>query len=107
MFGGQNTKWSVGSSIIAAFPTDEKEWRNMGNLNTARESHGVIIHHGEFLILGGYSYISEYEDDLNTEKCTLSDDKKRIFCKEVGPLLVYSYYLSPAMMLVPYDYCQK
>ena len=104
MFGG-DSKWSSG--IIAAFSTVTKQWKKMGELNTARDGHGVIIQREEFIITGGRHHTKSGNNNiwsLSTERCTLTGDK--IDCVDVGPHL-NDYWIYPEMMHVPHDYCLK
>ena len=104
MFGG-DSQWST--SIIAAFSTLTKQWKKMGELNTARDGHGVIIQRGEFIIIGGVETKKSGASPIvpmSTERCTLTGDK--INCVDVGPWLT-NYWSYPEIMHVPHDYCLK
>ena len=89
IFGGD---WS---NVIASFSTTSMEWRKLGYLNKARNGHGVIIHQGEFIIVGGYA---------DTERCILNGDS--VQCSTVDPELE-GYYYYPEMMSVPENFCPK
>ena len=108
IFGGYKSKISfygmtrgIYSSVIASFSTTTKRWEKLGYLNEARTVHGVIVHQGEFIIVGGYNENIRY---LSTERCILSDDL--VQCSTAGPKLQgYSYY--PEMMLVSENFCSS
>ena len=111
MFGGKrgtNGKfyWIQRSiSTIAAFSTLTKKWKNIGDLKISRFGHGVIFQRGEFIIIGGESFVdSGQKFSLSTERCTLKDDA--IDCTVVDPMLE-KYHNYPEMMQVPIDYCPK
>ena len=71
----------------------------VGKLKEARRSHNVIVHQGQFIVVGGYHWT-----DITTERCTLDDNS--IECTSTDPkLLGYGYY--PEMMSVPQNYCSK
>lgn len=66
-------------------------------MNQGRWGHGVIVHQGQFIVVGGYS------GPLRTERCELKDES--IQCKTVDPELSnYRYY--PEMMSVT-KYCYE
>ena len=99
-FGGQTGHSTT--KTIASFSTITKVWKICGKLQNARSGHGVFIHEGDFVIVGGT--MNGGEIDVPTERCNLNGD--RIQCTVVEPKLSdYKYY--PEMIAVPHDYCPK
>ena len=87
-------------NVIAAFDTTKKQWDKIGKLNQARSGHGVIVHQGQFIVVGG-GFLSA---PIGTERCKLKDDSMK--CTTVDPELKgYRFY--PEMMSVPGNFCQK
>ena len=107
IFGGQISHPNEANKnlmkTIAAFSTITIQWKKVGELNFIRHGHGVIIHQGEFVVIGGWNYAVD-DRKLKTERCTLTDDL--IECTAVDPVLD-NYVNYPEMIRVPYDYCQK
>ena len=95
LFGGYD-----GGSIktIAGFDTNTKQWKKLGYLNQGRRGHGLIVHQGQFIVVGGY------KGSLATERCILKGDS--IQCTTDGPELD-DYYFYPELMSVPENYCPK
>ena len=58
--------WRESSKTIARLDLATSCWTKIGELNTAREGHGVIYNGEVFLIVGVYD---------KTEKCTLSGNE--------------------------------
>ena len=56
-------------STIARFDPIENSWTKLGNLNVARQAHGVIQIDNEFIVVGGTR--SGFEDEP-TESCKLN-----------------------------------
>ena len=97
IFGGYDGSWTDDTKRIAAFDTTSKQWKRLGQLNQARRGHGVILHQGQFIVVGG-------KYPLGTERCILNGDS--IQCTTVDPELEnYKYY--PEMMSVPGNFCSK
>ena len=49
-----NYKMNAGpEETIASFNPITKKWKKCGQLNEARNRHGVIYHNGAFIIIGG------------------------------------------------------
>ena len=96
----------ISIKTIAAFSTVTKEWKKYGELNYARYGHGVFVHQGEFIVVGGEHYggSDDHATKLSTERCTLVEDS--IECKAVDPVF-NNYFSYPEMIRVPYDYCQE
>ena len=87
------------TKTIAAFSTVTKKWKKCGELNDARSGHGVFMHQGEFIVVGGRHYQGD-----PTDRCTLVKDT--IICKVVDPVFK-RHFAYPEMIRVPYDYCQE
>ena len=85
------------SKIIAAFSTSSKSWRRIGELNAARAYHGVLLHDGAFIVVGGCNR------KCFIERCTITYGSKP--CENISPRLEKSYRYDSTMMSVPYDYC--
>ena len=84
--------------MIARFETSTKQWQKLGELNQARHGHGVIIHQGEFVVVGGGVGTKK------TESCALNGDS--IQCVAVEPRLnLHDTY--PEVMSVPESFCLK
>ena len=66
--------------------------------------HGVIIHQGQFIVVGGNNGLKGLETGFGTESCILKGDS--IQCTTVGPELE-NYYWYPEMMPVPENFCPK
>ena len=86
------------SNIIAAFDTTTKQWNKLGELNQARHGHGVILHQGQFIVVGSYS------DEAVTEQCTLKGDS--VVCTPVSSEHEV-YWFQPNMMSVTENFCPK
>ena len=93
-FGGYTDNFS---NVIASFDTSTKIWKKLGKLNQARRGHGVIVHQGQFIVVGGYS------GSLGTERCILKDNSIR--CETVEPKLE-QYYWYPEMLSVTDNFCR-
>ena len=93
---------SRAQKTIAAFDTIKKEWKYMGDLKEDRIHHGVIIHDGDFLVIGGFYWGIESGHDLSIERCILADDS--IQCQLIDPVLEARSEF-PAMMHVSDDFC--
>ena len=104
IFGGQTAWDSSGiTKNIASFSTKTKDWKKCGQLKKDRYGHGVFVHEGDFIIIGGRNG-NRPNDPLSTERCILKEDT--IHCTVVKPKLWdYGYY--PEMIAVPHDYCPK
>lgn len=105
-FGGWRGSYHLGSPacnsyVIASFSTNTKQWKRIGFLNNARNSHGVMIDQGEFIIVGGYN---EKIGLLGTERCSLIGDSMK--CTTVDPGLE-GYYYTPELMSVSENFCPK
>ena len=66
VFGGFFWTWrdNTPMSTISKYNPDNDKWTKIGNLNTARQMHDVMINQGAFLIIG----------DGPTEKCELESN---------------------------------
>ena len=102
IFGGQIGD-SGATKTIAAFSTITKEWEKSGELNFARYGHGVSIQKGTFIVIGGVDFVTGYELERKTERCTLIDEA--IQCTAIDPVL-NTYFNYPEMMYIADDYCQ-
>ena len=82
-------------STIARFDPFEKkldkEWKKLGDLNVAREGHGVIQVDNEFIVVGGTSI-------KVTESCKLNGES--ITCTTRTPTL-WSFQFYPELILLP------
>ena len=76
---------------IAAFNTITRKWILIGKMQKARAGHGVILHDGDFLIIGGW------RDACGFERCSLHRDSIR--CYLVGGELK-DCSIHPSMMLI-------
>ena len=58
IFGGrdlENQRLNRGNSrVIASFDTRSKNWKKLGEMNQPRYEHGVIVHQGQFFVVGGW-----------------------------------------------------
>ena len=95
IFGGSPSA-TIGT-VIASFDTISKQWERLGELKQARWAHGVIVHQGEFIVVGGGG-------EKWTERCTLNDNS--IQCNIVNPELE-NYLDYPHMISVPANFCPK
>ena len=59
-------------STIARLDLATSSWTKLGNLETARNGHGVIFDDDVFLVIGGWSFDRK---TLRSEKCTLSGNE--------------------------------
>ena len=100
VFGGQTEDSTT--NRITSFSTISKVWKIYGKLKSARSGHGVFIHEGDFVIVGGT--INGGDQPVSTERCTLKEDT--IQCTAIKPKLS-NYYNYPEMIAVPHDYCSK
>ena len=99
LFGGSDGSFfSSGYRTIAGFDTNTKQWKKLGYLNQSRQGHGLIVHQGQFIVVGGDPGL------YKIERCILKGDS--IQCTTVGPEL-YGYYNYPELMSVPENYCPK
>ena len=81
-------------STIARFDPIENTWTKLGNLNVAREGHGVIQVNNEFIVVGGSQSSGE---DEPTESCKLNGQS--MICTTREPKLSrFSFY--PELMLI-------
>ena len=87
------------SSMIAAFSTITKEWTQIGDLNTARNGHKVIVQKGEFIVVGGM------DAGYRSERCKLTKDKS-MQCTLFDPVMD-GYYNYPGLIRVPDDFCAE
>ena len=79
--GGYSTidkQWTV-FSTIAKYNPDNDTWTKVGDLNTARMYHNVIVSQGVFLVVGNGP----------TEKCQLEGNS--MVCVDQEPNLYYRY----------------
>ena len=78
-------------SIIARFDPIENSWTRFGNLQVARNGHGVIQVGNEFIVVGGTSV-------KVTESCKLNGES--ITCTTRTPTL-WSFQFYPELILLP------
>ena len=95
IFGG-SPRTKIGG-IITTFDTTTKQWIRLGKLNQARYAHAVIVHQGQFVVVGG-------DGSLGTERCALKGNS--VQCTTVDPELE-NYYFYPEMMSVSENFCPK
>ena len=88
---------------IAVFSMTTKQWSLSGKLIHKRSNHGVLVHDGGFLVLGGYSD-NDNSTAIKTEHCKLYGTRTK--CVDVLPEIDL-YTGPPAIMSVPFDYCQN
>ena len=82
-------------STIARFDPIENIWTKLGDLNVAREGHGVIQVNNEFIVVGGSR---RNRKDEPTESCKLK--QQTMICTIREPQLSkFSFY--PELMPVP------
>ena len=103
LFGG-HSKFSKDlsggyQSTIARFDPMENSWTRLGDLNVAREAHGVIQVENEFIVVGGTRKWRPNGDDYEpTESCKLK--RESMICKTREPKLSrFTHY--PELMLIP------
>ena len=65
LFGGNK---GLLSKKISRFDLTKSEWTNLGDLQTARDGHGVIFDNGIFVVIGG-------KGNFANEKCILSGNE--------------------------------
>ena len=81
-------------STIARFDPIWNSWTKLGNLQVARDGHGVIQVDNEFIVVGGR--ISNF-NAVPTESCKLNGQS--ITCTTTVPeLSKFSYY--PELMII-------
>ena len=82
VFGGYGYGSAYRGDTIAGFYTNTKQWKKLGYLNKSREGHGIILHQGQFIVVGGHGL-------QETERCILKGDSIQSFqCTTVGPELL-------------------
>ena len=94
MFGGYVYTKRETTKTIARFDETTREWSKLGDLVTARSSHGVVYNGKSFLVVGGMEKKSDYS--LPVEKCEING--KSVTCTSQKPL--ENYYRWPALFLV-------
>ena len=92
VFGGYTDKEV---STIATFNPKSEKWTKLGDLETARNAHGVIAFQDYLLVLGGNNH-------KMTEKCTLSENA--IYCNSTDQKL-YAFAHYPLLTMVDSDIC--
>ena len=98
-----NPGWN-GSELdkIVKFTTASETWAQIGSLNKARGSHGVIQTDESFLIVGGTAWGLGH-GAYPTEKCDF-DQADKMTCVTMEPTLT-GYVQYPELLLVEADYC--
>ena len=43
----------VPTNVIASFNTRSRKWQRIGEMKEARYGHGVILHQGKYIVVGG------------------------------------------------------
>ena len=81
-------------STIARFDPIQNSWTKLGDLNVARDGHGVIQVDNEILVIGGSR---DSDDDEPTESCKL--DGESMSCTTREPQLASFYYYAEIMHL--------
>ena len=94
VFGGPSVS---NKTIIAKLDLSTTSWSKLGDLKVGRYGHNIIYDGKDFIVVGGYS-------SMKTEKCSLSGLK--MTCTEQQPTLT-DYYLYPALVMVPEDFCTE
>ena len=77
-YGKIDEEWTY-VSTIAQYDPDNDKWTKVGDLNTARMYHNVIVSQGVFLVVGNGP----------TEKCQLEGNS--MVCVDQEPNLYYRY----------------
>lgn len=93
IFGGWIDDYKT--DVIAKFNPDIKQWSSVGQLNSARYSHGAIVIDDQFLVVGG-------NNQQKTERCYFVGDE--INCISQEPTLV-KYRHWPELIFVGNNYC--
>ena len=87
-------------TTIARFDPVQNSWTKLGNLNVARERHGVIQIDDKFIVIGGWT---DDGGDVPTESCQLNEQTMK--CATRKPQLS-KFSLYPELILVPTIYYQ-
>ena len=82
-------------STIARFDPIQNSWTKLGNLEVARNGHGVIQIGNEFIVVGG---TRKSDKDEPTESCKLNGQSMTCATREPS-LSKFTYY--PELMLIP------
>ena len=95
-FGGYDSS-GVNSGVISSIlrlSAASWTWSNVGNLNSARDGHGVILVENTFMVIGGSS-------TKPNEACQLNNGQ---FTCESKTSSLNDYYFYPLLFLVSDDY---
>ena len=93
LFGGYDYSSGSKLSTIARFDEATRKWSKLGDLLTARSSHGAVYipDRRVFLVVGGHY------SELATEECQINGAS--ITCSSRSPKLI-NYFRWPAFFLV-------
>ena len=96
VFGGYDGGYN--KPTIAKFSPRMNKWTKLGDLRSARGSHGVARIGNQFLVIGGNN------GPLSTESCTLKGDSMNCIIR--APLLE-TFSVFPELFMIPSSYTDQ